>query len=126
MVKAEMAASVTFDKNNPGHNVGQDFEQVCSEILYSDTVASFVLSQVRAIDGLGLEGVMKSMTKIAKTGDATGKIGKLIKENKELFFSTLAMFYWGMEIGRKLERELQENMQKVDQAYTEATKTSAS
>lgn len=122
MLKAEMKASDVFYEQNKGHIVGHDFAQMCAEILYSDTIASMLINQASAT-ALHFDEIGASLAAIAQTGDLKGKIGSVVQENHVLFDASLAMFYWGMRIGRQLERELLEKMQEVEQSYNAATKS---
>lgn len=104
LLKAQIVASHEFQAQNPG-TLGPDFDDVTAEILRSDTVAGTLLGSLTFMDPVSIISAVADVRKLTQAGDITGKVGTMVDSHKSLFGTALAMFYWGLKIGRKLEHD---------------------
>lgn len=102
MLKDEIKASMQFEQSNKGLRVGSDFDEVTKDILHSDTVCSILVAGATLAFQQGPGPLVKSM--LSSNGQP-GCGEDIILNNKPIFVSPLQMFYWGMQVGRKLQKE---------------------
>ena len=103
LLKEEILTSMRYNLEHGGDApIADDFMPMMEEILRSDTVASMMLTH-RDMLLLAQNNIVVSAVKLVAGGDTKGKLGKIIAENRTAFLVPLAMFYWGMKIGRMLQ-----------------------
>lgn len=95
MLTEQMSSSEKFTQDNFGLKVGDTYPELVRECVASDKVqrflfAHFLMSQLVAI---------KVLDKIDPGNLAA------FASSPEIFDLPMAMLYWGIEIGRRLERE---------------------
>ena len=102
LLEAEMEASDRFTKENFGLQVGDGFPELVREVAKSEKV------NMRLIVGLLMGGLSgKEFTESLKPkpdGDKPDFSAAILK-NFSAFDTPLAFLYWGIQIGRKMERE---------------------
>lgn len=98
-LQEQMRASNEFTRKNFGLKVGDGFPELVRE-LAKDTSASGYLIAHLALTALTTPKIAEN---IDKSGD--NPFTHAILENLVCFEAPLAMFYWGVQIGRQLERE---------------------
>lgn len=107
MLKDQLKQTQKFEKTSKGLAVGDTFDEVLNDILHSDSICGFILSQVHAM-GQSIPGVIGAMAKY--TGEpATAQ--HIIRKNINAFMVPLMMFYYGIAIGRAVAAEEQEALQ---------------
>ncbi len=111
-LESEMDASDHFTKENFGLQVGDGFPELVREVVKSEKLAARLM--------IGLVLASMSGSKLAESMKAEVPYGqkldmsKVILENISAFDTSLAMLYWGIQIGRKMERESVEALKGMD------------
>lgn len=108
MLEAEQAASQKFTQRNFGLKVGDGFPEVAREFASSKLAPQLVLNLV--MGGMLGKGVVED---IPKTADAPWD--DAILNHLAIFETPLAMLYWGIQIGRKLEREESQVLKRIEE-----------
>jgi hypothetical protein len=108
MLKDEIRTSGEFSKRNFGLQMGDDWPDMVKELTHSNIVVA-VLSM----------GMMKSILGIpqfAMHSEATDPdtMQRVMLDNLDMFMTPLQMFYWGIQVGRKLQKEESETLQKME------------
>lgn len=112
MLEEEMAASDLFTKENFGLQVGDSFPEMVREVLNSEKVAGKLLIGLLMGSFSGKE-LAESMRQIPD-GEKPN-IGKIILKHVGAFDTPLAMLYWGIQIGRRMERESAKSLTQLEQ-----------
>lgn len=98
MLEAEQAASKKFTNENFGLKVGDGFPDVVREFAASKLAPHLVIALV--MSALMGKSVVDDIPK-----EQDGKWDDVILKHLAVFEAPLSMLYWGIQIGRKLERE---------------------
>lgn len=111
MLEEEMTASKEFTQYNFGLKVGDSFPELVREIVTSREIQTALMINL-VMTGLCGPDVAKAMKEDMSHGvsDLTGPIMK----NIHVFETPFAMLYWGIQMGRRIERESAEAMQKLE------------
>jgi hypothetical protein len=115
MLEAEMKASQQFTNENFGLKVGDSFPEMVREVVKYDHFAMQLIMQL-AIGGIMGLDVVKD---ISMMGEDRHKQpwGPIILQHLFVFEMPLSLLYWGMQIGRKLERDEQRAVAGLDNAH---------
>lgn len=100
MLDAEMETSKEFTRNNYGLAVGDGYRNMVEDIVQNKQLQAKVLVNMMMI---GLTG--KEVAESLKEDVGEHSLKNAIIKNHETFKGTFEMLYWGIQIGRKLERE---------------------
>jgi len=100
LLENEMKASHEFSKSNFGAQVGAAYPELVKEVSSSDPVCATLMVEL-CIAGITGKQVADSLKKHNDSKD----LQKAILENLPSFNGQLSMLYWGINIGRKLEKE---------------------
>jgi hypothetical protein len=105
MLESEINSSERFTRDNFGLKIGDDFPEIVRELCQSETVSR------RLLIGLLMGALLgKGITADLKSSD----IGNAILNNVDAFETPLALFYWGVQVGRKSEREQSNTLAGID------------
>jgi len=102
MLDSEIENSDRFTKENFGLRVGDGFPEMVREIVKSEKLPPWLIIGL-VMGGLCGKGIAESL-KDSPSGEKAD-FGQVILNNVSVFDTPLAMLYWGIQIGRKLERE---------------------
>ena len=100
MIEAEMKESEEFSKRSFGMKVGDGFPEMVRELVSSEVVAAKLYIGILAANLLGREAV-----KALDIDSGKPQFEKAILDNLLTFEQPLSLFYWGVQVGRKMERE---------------------
>jgi hypothetical protein len=112
MLEDEMKASEEFTKENFGLQVGDGFPELVRETTKSDKVA------MKLILGLmmgSLSGKEFAESLKPKIDGAKPDWGAAIVKNFTAFDTPFSFLYWGIQIGRKMERESATALKALDE-----------
>lgn len=101
-LEAEIAKSEQFTKNNFGLQIGDEYPEMVRELAKSEKVS------IRLIMGLVMGSFGgKEISECLKLQSEDGKpdLSTAILRNAAVFETPLALFYWGVQVGRQIERE---------------------
>lgn len=113
MLEFEMEQSEKFTKRNFGLKVGDGFPELVREIAESDKVATrLVISLV--MGAMMGKGIAESMPK-----DKNESWSPVIMDNLSVFENPLSLLYWGIQIGRKMERDEEKSLRKMGDSADE-------
>ena len=103
LLESEMDASAHFTKENFGLQVGDGFPELVREVVKSEKLSARLMVGLvlGSLSGRDLAESMKSEV----AGGQKPDMSKVILKNISAFDTPLAMLYWGIQIGRKMERE---------------------
>ena len=106
--------SDAYPKKNFGQMVGEGFSDFAKEATSSESLCMHLML------GLLFAGMMgKDVTEsLAKMKDKSQAMSPVILENMTVFSTPLSMLYWGIEIGKRLEKENQE-VNKLEKMFGE-------
>lgn len=110
MLKEEVKRSTDYSKVNFGAQGGDDFPEVARSIMNEAAgtlIANFAVDMVKQSLPGSLERLMDMMKK-----DMPGHL--IVTENRAMFHTYLLMTYWGIQIGRRLEREQAEVLRSME------------
>jgi hypothetical protein len=103
MLESEIVASEQFTRQSFGLKVGDGFPELVKEVANSEKV---VLRLLMGIMTAALRGHEAAKTfAIAKKADGKPDYYSAVLSHADTYEIPLAMLYWGIEVGRKLERE---------------------
>ena len=102
MLEAEMEKSGEFAKSNFGLKVGDGYPELVREIGKSKFVGASLMLHVMIIGLSGGQGIKQSFER-EKGADVDWE--KVIIQNLDVFQGPIEMLYWGIEIGRRLQKE---------------------
>lgn len=106
-LQEQMRASNEFTKENFGLKVGDGFPELVRE-LASDTKVSGYLVAHLAMATVSTGGLADKLEKGNDNPFTEAILGNLV-----CFEAPLAMLYWGIQIGRQLEREEVEALKRM-------------
>jgi hypothetical protein len=104
MLDEEIVASGEFTKRNFGLQVGDGYPEIVREIIKSNRVTGHLMVMLLGA-ALGGRGVSEDLAKLRAQGGENLDMSRTILDNIEVFTTPLEFFYWGIQIGRKLERQ---------------------
>ena len=110
LLKEEIKESNNYSKSNFGASVGEDFPEIVKEVVQEEEVNMHLMMGVlfAAMGGKELGESVK---------DAKGDkdvMTKAILKNLPTFQEPLSFLYWGIKVGRKLERQEAEVLSKLE------------
>lgn len=109
MLETEIESSERFTQDNFGLKVGDGFPELVREIAMSNKVA------MKMVIGM----IMTSMT-IGKDitedfpKEKDGSWAPVILKHLSIFEQPLSLLYWGIQIGRRLQKEESESLNKME------------
>jgi hypothetical protein len=104
MLDEEIVASGEFTKRNFGLQVGDGYPEIVREIVKSNRVTGHLMVMLLGA-ALGGRGVSEDLSRLRAQGGENLDMSRTILDNIEVFTAPLEFFYWGMQVGRKLERQ---------------------
>lgn len=109
-LEQEVERSNEFTRDNFGLKVGDTFPEVARAVAQSKTLSG------RLVIGLVMGALTgKSvMDDVKGEGEDAPNFGPVILKHLEVFETPLALFYWGIQIGRRMEREEAQALSKLD------------
>ena len=116
MLESEIKTSGNFTKENFGMKIGDDFPEIVCEIIKSPHVTARLLVMLLAIGIGGKDAAMALSESARETGEENKEkvIQKAILSNFDAFDTPFEFFYWGIQIGRKLERQQTEALKSIE------------
>jgi len=109
MLKQEVKKTSEFRSKNYSTALGDDYPEVVNEVI--DGAGDFLIAQM-AIDLM--RSSMVSPERMLKQMNDGLPYQIIVKDNQKFFEIQLQMLYWGIQIGRRLEREQQEVLRKME------------
>jgi hypothetical protein len=83
-------------------DMGPEFDEVTNDILHSDSIASLFMGIPTTFSMQGATPkTLAAMAKLMRDGDPTGRYGEVVKQHMDIFGILLALFYWGVKIGKQ-------------------------
>ena len=108
LLESEMQASEEFTHRNFGLKIGDEFPDMVRELVSSDKIS------VRLLLSLLMGAMMgNKVGESLKDGDRASA-GRAVLNNLTIFETPLALFYWGVQVGRKMERESASVLQNIE------------
>lgn len=107
MLKEEIHKSSEFQRNNFGLQMGDGYPDMVRELTHSSSVQALLI--------IGLQYAVSGAPRFLLTehsGDPDVLQQQLL-DNLPAFSGPLQMFYWGMQIGRRLQQEEDAVMKKM-------------
>ena len=106
LLESEMQTSDAFTKENFGLQVGDGFPELVREVVKSEKVQERLMIGLvlGSLSGKELAESMKSQNLKTLNGEKMD-MSQIILKNIVAFDTPLALLYWGIQIGRKMERE---------------------
>ncbi len=106
LLESEMDASAHFTKENFGLQVGDGFPELVREVVKSEKLSARLMIGLvlGSLSGRDLAESMKSQSLKTLNGEKMD-MSQIILKNIVAFDTPLALLYWGIQIGRKMERE---------------------
>lgn len=99
MLEEEIKRSETYAEDNFGAPMGSDWAEITREILANEPACVSIFARFMA--------AMLSKTEIAEKMKIVkeGSIPELLVKMPKIYINAAEFFYWGIQIGRRLERE---------------------
>lgn len=99
---AQIQKSNEYSKKNFGAAVGEDFPPMCRELIQSKQVAlTIIVDYLELMLSQGdVKDSMKDHNEMLKNGPF-----KFIEDQPVIYKHVMEFFYYGLQIGRELERE---------------------
>lgn len=112
LLESEMESSERFTKENFGLQVGDGFPEMVREVLKSDKVAMKLIFGMilQNLSGKGIADSFKDLPEGTKPD-----FGQVVLKNVGAFDTPLALLYWGIQVGRKMERESAKQLNSLEQ-----------
>jgi len=107
MLEAKQEASEQFTEDNFGLKVGDGFRELVLEFAASEKLAPMLVMNLAFGALLGKEVI----SDIPKEKGASW--APAIIKHLAVFEQPLSLLYWGIQVGRKLEREEQEALKRM-------------
>ena len=106
MLDEEIVASGDFTRQNFGLQVGDGYPEIVREVVKSSRVSGHLMVMLLASALCGKD-VAESLAQMkdANKSEHEDRMAKTILDHFEVFNTPLEFFYWGMQVGRKLERQ---------------------
>jgi len=102
LLEDEIHSSKQFTQQNFGLKVGDGFPEMVREIVGSKEVSAQLLVNLMMV-GLCGKDVADSLK---RTDGRSSELAVAGLENSLGFETPLSMFYWGVQVGRKMEKEV--------------------
>ena len=112
MLEKQMETSEQFTKENFGLQLGDEYPEMVREVVKRDKLGMKLILGLLMGSFLG-KGIGESLEK-AKEGEKMNLAPVIIK-NLPAFDTPLSMLYWGIQIGRQLERQQAEALKGLEQ-----------
>lgn len=114
LLKEQIKMSNEFSQKNFGLLMGDGFPEMVKEMFHSTTACSVLLG------GLVKTVLFFNPRKMAeRPTDSPESQEAFMMDNIDVFRSQLDMFYWGIQIGRRLEREEAAAMKSIEDQMNE-------
>ena len=112
MVEHQIKESNEYDKRSFGEITGEDFAETCKGALASRELRSHLMLSLLlgAISGREIADELKQ----SSDADPSEALKKAIMNNARVFEPQLSLLYWGIRIGRELEREESDTLKKIE------------
>ena len=108
MLEEQMNKSDDFTDHNFGLKLGSDYPELAREILESNRVAGVCLAKWVTSKFEELSEAKKMLLE-SSTGPAA-----FVRQMPGIYEHPLSFFYWGLQVGRELERREQSALAAVD------------
>ena len=112
MLDEEITASDKFTRENFGLQVGDGFPEMVREVLKSEKLSMRLLLGLLTT-GLSGKEIAESMREMPS--GQKPDFGNVILNNLTAFEAPLALLYWGIQIGRKMESESAAALNSLDE-----------
>jgi hypothetical protein len=115
MLRAEMKTSEEFSRRNFGLAIGDDFREMVEEVIKDTGVDARLLcgTLMASLGGKRFAESLKDETQKNLNDDSS--LQRAILANLETFKPPMEFLYWGIQIGRKLAKEENEALKKLEQ-----------
>jgi hypothetical protein len=101
MLEEQMKRSAEFSSQNFGLQCGSDFPEVARDLLANEHVAIVIFTNtVRLM--LSTKTVAESMKKASM---GTPSPTEMVKGEPLFYQASVEFFYWGLQVGRELEKQ---------------------
>jgi hypothetical protein len=112
LLEEQIDASDKFTRENFGLQVGDDFPEMVREVVKCEKLSMrLLLSMVTT--SLSGKGIAQSLADMP--GGKMPDFGEVVLKNHTVFETQLAMLYWGIQIGRKMEHESAAALNSLDE-----------
>jgi hypothetical protein len=115
MLEEQIKASNQFTQDNFGLLTGDGYPEIVRELMKSSTVSGLLMLMLVAV---GLSGRTIATEMAAHRGTSQKEkeeaFAKIILGNLQAFNIPFEFFYWGLQIGRKLEHEESETLRSIE------------
>lgn len=106
-LQEQMRASNEFTKKNFGLKIGDGFPELVRELAKDTNTSGYLIAHL-ALTALTTPKIAENIDK-----SSDNPFSQAILENIVCFEAPLAMLYWGIQIGRQLEREEVEALKRM-------------
>jgi len=113
MLETQMETSKEFTSLNFGLAIGDDFPEMVKEVIKSDKVAASLLCNLLLV-GLTAPSIGKSLQPSLSNPDGHPHLPDVILKHFDTFKPQLEFLYWGIQIGRQLERQQTETLKGLE------------
>lgn len=103
-LKEEMAKSEAFTRENWGLALGEDFPEIAKDLL-ADSKLAEKLAGTWLVDRLRGSSVLDKLTDLGPV--------ESVRKHPEILKPYFEFLYWGIQIGRKMEREQAEALASI-------------
>lgn len=114
LLESEIQASDEFSKMNFGMKVGDGFPELVREVCGTEKVPMRLFLNL-ALGALLGKSVCEEVAALTKDDNGRLDLGSVIVRNLSIFETPLALLWWGIQIGRKMEREEAEALRKLEE-----------
>ena len=109
MLEEEINNSKKFTAENFGLKIGDGFPEMVRDVAQSKAVSTKLITSLML---LALHG--NDVIRCLPESPSDGDLGQVILKTMPAFETSLAMLYWGVQIGRRLERESMKVLTNLD------------
>ena len=102
MLQEEVDRSKKFTEENFGLMVGDEFPEMVKELASVDGVCGALVATY-AMSFLHTKSLLMEFKETAKTPDGSVDWLRVIRGNMATFELPLSLFYWGVQVGRRLQ-----------------------
>lgn len=114
MLEKQMETSKEFTATNFGLAIGDDFPEMVKEVIKSEKVTATLLCDLLIV-GLTSPTIGKSLQPSPLNPESYPPLEGVILKHLETFKPSLQFLYWGIQIGRQLERQQAETLKGLEQ-----------
>jgi len=111
MLESEIDKSYEFTRDNFGLKVGDEFPEIVRELCQSEKITAKLFMNVM-LTGLMGSAIAKSLAEVPE--GQKPNFGDIVLKHLSLFEIPLALFYWGIQIGRNLEKQSADTLKEMD------------